>query len=1275
MRMGALKNFTLLFLVLFANSSKDYYVKPTSDSSCGGKEPCMTLEEYTQSLALYLNTTKSLEFIMNFLPGEHFIRTNFTVVNYLISLTLKRVNSSLVNDIFNVTCTLPVYFAFRNISTTLNTLQLQKKLFFVDSVFSDFSSYSGSAITVNRIQLVVFNKTSFMSNTNNLPRYKGYGGALTVLLVSKVHLIDSTFANNSCRGSGGAIFMEKCKQVVVRNVSLANNSAYHGGSLCIIISLVYFEVHTAFMNNTAKLGGAMFARSSTLLFEGTSVFIGNNATIGGGAITIVNSSLTGNGSILFVHNQGGTGGGIVSDRTKIVMHGTTSMIDNHAHSHGGGAFLLDSSVSLIGATSFINNSAQTTGGAVILSGKTSDHVLQILGASVLFIGNRAGSNGGAILAENTWRFANYYSPEKVRLEIHCTKVIFENNFSDNQGGVFHVQDSLITIEGTKELDVRFNRAKSGGWIHATDSSVTIHGYLRAVKNQAKDGGVITAISSTIFFRSTNHFISNAAQYRGGSIHSKESQITFYESNYFINNSAQYGGVFYLTFNSLLRHSLLTQLFFINNSAFLGGVFYNQDITSMESCEENNKCFLDLNSSRQNRNERALVFKSNFASQGSALYGGLLDRCYVTRTQETGINNFIESSTVNVSTDISSAPNRICFCRNNVPYCGAEPPLLHTYRGKRNSVSVTAVDQNRNPKVSIIRVYFMQTSNAEIGIGQTLQKVLENCTLINFSVYTKSEQETVFMYNDGGPCRDIGVSQQHINITLLPCPAGFQLSNIQTSCVCDKQLQSFTNTCDIDTLSVQRKGKFWFAYENISLILFPYCPFDYCKPHQQITTVRIKNFDDQCAFNRSGYLCGGCQNNLSLSLGSSLCQRCQKFTLIWLTLLFALAGVVLVGFLLVCKLTIAVGTINGLLLYANIVAANKAIFFPSNGTYPLTVFIAWLNLDLGIETCYYDGMDMYSRTWLQFVFPLYLWALVGLIIIVSHYFTTAAKLFGRNPVSILATLFLLSYTKILKTIITSFSVSFLRYPVTEESVAVWLYDGNVQYLAGRHIPLFVTALVFLLFLFLPYTLLILFGQWLRKLPRKKGLTWVRSVVFTSVMDAYHAPYKPKYRFWTGLMLLLRCLLFLVFSFNISGEPSVNLLAISTIVLLVFLLKYLIGNVYQSKGLDILEVMYLLNLGTLTAGTYHIDLINSTSQSTLGNISMCTAFVMFLGTLLYHAFLQIKDSRYWKKYRSDRRRARLGRNQEQNLDTGDSTDTYVAAKPVTRTVVELREPLLS
>ena len=96
-----------------------------------------------------------------------------------------------------------------------------------------------------------------------------------------------------------------------------------------------------------------------------------------------------------------------------------------------------------------------------------------------------------------------------------------------------------------------------------------------------------------------------------------------------------------------------------------------------------------------------------------------------------------------------------------------------------------------------------------------------------------------------------------------------------------------------------------------------------------------------------------KNGYSLVLGSSNCKHCTNDNLA-LVILFAVMGVALVLLLLVCKLTVATGTLSGLLFYANIIGVNRTIFLPRYSTNALTVFIAWLNLNFGIETCFYNG---------------------------------------------------------------------------------------------------------------------------------------------------------------------------------------------------------------------------------------------------------------------------------------------------------------------------------
>ena len=434
-----------------------------------------------------------------------------------------------------------------------------------------------------------------------------------------------------------------------------------------------------------------------------------------------------------------------------------------------------------------------------------------------------------------------------------------------------------------------------------------------------------------------------------------------------------------------------------------------------------------------------------------------------------------------------------------------------------------------------------------------------------------------------------------------------------SCTCEPRLAKYTHHCTItDGLGqVTRVSSqnFWIGYEDESqkLILHPNCPFQYCV--NDTVVFPLNNTDVQCAFNRSGLLCGHCKKGYSLVLGTFQCKMCTNSHLL-LLIPFGLMGVALVFLLLVCKLTVATGTLSGLVFYANIIGVNRNIFLPGESTNVFTAFIAWLNLDFGIETCFYNGMDAYSKTWLQFVFPVYIWITLGLIILASNFSHRFAKLLGNNPVSVLATLILLSYTKILRTLIAAFYITYLEYPTYNRGV--WLYDANIDYLSGKHISLFIVAVLVLVFLFLPYTFLLLIGQWLQANSHLKAFSWINRL--KPFMDSYHAPYKPKHRYWPGLLLVFRFILFLVFAFNLQEDANINLLAILIGTGILHFWAWVSGGVCRNWCVDALEGSFALNLIMLAAATMYIN-NSGGDQLTVGYISVCITFVTFIGIVVF------------------------------------------------------------
>ena len=193
--------------------------------------------------------------------------------------------------------------------------------------------------------------------------------------------------------------------------------------------------------------------------------------------------------------------------------------------------------------------------------------------------------------------------------------------------------------------------------------------------------------------------------------------------------------------------------------------------------------------------------------------------------------------------------------------------------------------------------------------------------------------------------------------------------------------------------------------------------------------------------------------------------------------------------------------------------------------------------------------------------------------------------------------------------------------------VWTSDGSIEYLKGKHLPLFAISIMFLVFLLLPYTLLLTFGQCMRSLPTRRRfiLRCIRSATFISIMDAYHAPYNKKHRYWTGLLLFVRCLLFLVFAFSYSdNQLSTNMYTTNLVLIGILSLKIFITVVYKSSLMNILENCFLLNLVILSATICYLKTSSDViCQCTSASISL--VMTTFLGILTYHVHLQLNKMR--------------------------------------------------
>ena len=554
---------------------------------------------------------------------------------------------------------------------------------------------------------------------------------------------------------------------------------------------------------------------------------------------------------------------------------------------------------------------------------------------------------------------------------------------------------------------------------------------------------------------------------------------------------------------------------------------------------------------------------------------------------------------------------------------------HAYPGRTLKWYVTLLGINYfgrySPTDGILEVYGKSNSNRTATLVS--RKYIPNtCLLIEYTPkltqYQSYKLITKRPHND-----DYYI---YINYILDKCPIGFSTSSSQGSCTCSQSVSRENVTCDINSLNITHNGLLWIGTYHTSTpfnanetnpnacIINEDCLL-YCSPNP--VTFKLNHTNTQCVDNRGHRMCGSCTEGYSLLLGSNKCGQCHNnYTMIAWIALFAVMGVLLVVLLIVLNLTVSVGTLNGLLFYANIVKLYEPVFSRKGALPVLSQVISWINLDFGFEICFYNGMDSYAKQWLQFVFPLYLWIIIIIIIKLCRRYGKISRLMGSHAVPVLSTLTFLSYTKLVRTIVIVLHKREVTLHCTNESVrsvSLWYEDPNVEYAKGKHAGLFGLALLVSVFFVVPYTLFLLLNHFNEKyLSSFKLLRKFRSR-FKPIIDAYSGPMKDEYRFWPGLLLVARIPVLLTVTF-LKNESRVLLLAVTAFILS---LSFIFGGVYRKKLNNIIEFWFLLNLCIMAS----LSIAFTDESKVLIWYNTCLSIFVFSFALIivYHLYLQLSQ----------------------------------------------------
>ena len=814
-----------------------------------------------------------------------------------------------------------------------------------------------------------------------------------------------------------------------------------------------------------------------------------------------------------------------------------------------------------------------------------------------------------------------------------TKVIFtgKNKFHHNHGVMYLVHSELCFFKATVEF-INNTVTKGKGAPLAVDSSAVVFNGSYVVFKTNRGlvcGGIIGTGRSILRFEdnSTTHFERNEGD-KGGAISlNRQSIFQFHTS----------------------ASNLTIRVNFISNEAQTGGAIFVKDEDYISTIDRRLRpSVFDATIIESNVN---LKFSNNLAQiGGNQIYGGWID-WFVGEDEVTRYNpNISKILEFKDDTDVSSDPTRVCMCDNKVPNCSITEHPKGIY-GQAFSLDLVAVGQRSGTVISFVeaRLKIKNDTQGEIAgqisKRQKVQIVQRDCTTLRYTMTSDHSEETLMIRpikKENFPSFDDDQLQEYpddailfqqfsVKLNIKKCPMGFTLQETDRHCECQPSILKNRLKCDTDEHRILRSENQWvgvttihtIAGENPGIIAHQHCPFDYCRRDNESLSIHLEYQDEQCAFNRAGILCGGCKTGLSVILGSSRCKRCTDHLVGLVIPSFLIIGLLLVIFLMLLNLTVSVGTINGLIFYINIIRAQHATFFtPDISSSFLSKFITWLNLDQGIESCFYNGLDTYINTWLQFLFPLYIWLIAAALIVSSRYSTRVSKLIGNNAVQVLATLFLISYTKMLRLIIDVFSFTTITYPDGYKKT-VWLIDGNIEFFKGRHIPLVLATVIFILFS-LPYTLILLTIQFLYKISHYRVMFWVQRL--KPFFDAYTGPYRANHRYWTGLLLIARIALLVTFSVNHHNNVSINLLAIITVsVLLLGLLSSAHSGVYESTLNNILDIFFLCNIIVVSAAV-SFNLYNQRNNPVAIYLSTSVTLVIFVAIVLYHALRQLQCTKF-------------------------------------------------
>ena len=577
--------------------------------------------------------------------------------------------------------------------------------------------------------------------------------------------------------------------------------------------------------------------------------------------------------------------------------------------------------------------------------------------------------------------ASTQSVTSIRPHRHYTITLVNCNFTNNS--LTHNKKGGIAIH-SNYFDIDNYLLQIKPQYNMTLKNITFQNHI--VQNKETSGNSVIFINTNDLFVIKNVTVTNNG---ANAITAVASNILLEGNTVLSHNKGSSGGGLLLCQNSILYLTPKTTLEIYNNSvSHAGGGIYVEP----RCLQEKPPCFFQVDNEIKTNNSLITtvsvhVYNNTASYGGHNLFGGDIDFCYMIDSPNQNKSPFTNQQAYqdiftisNKSSSVTSLPRHICFCQNHEINCqNGSPGLMSLYPGEAFTIEAVLVGQMNGTVPGVVQTWVQDMSQTMISLNGKVQNISHECTLLNYTIGTASSKErnlhiklAIGVQHTGDQSgyerlpsfHNKNANVKHVDVDISECPIGFALSpsnssNIYTCSECVVGTKDFK--CHIEMpgrvlIKRQPNANAWMGFEYSDNNSLPTairynknCPFDYCGTSAIELNMRkgSYNITHICANSRSGTMCGACKEHYSAMLGSSKCSKCTNRFLL-LLLAFTFAGILLVAVLTLLNLTVAEGTLSGLIFYANVIECNSSFIIPHKDyhifpTPIFRVFLAWIKL--------------------------------------------------------------------------------------------------------------------------------------------------------------------------------------------------------------------------------------------------------------------------------------------------------------------------------------------